>query len=206
MIRSEICFRHLLRLALVQHPRAAHGPSAAFQASGFFQAGSASCAPATPITSQFRSASTSGMLAPGKAQGASASRLYAAQHRGLSNYSIKGNSHRTDVCPLISGVRHIKYLLKSLAMLAIFSVGPSTAAELTADQIWLAHIKLQYPSTCAVEFAGSSNSVFGNNGYMQHTWTVDTCVGKRMYVVKFFPKGAFPKRASEFQAILLTKQ
>ena len=44
-------------------PRAVHVPSTAFRASSCSFAGSASCAPTAPTTSQFRSAQTSGMLA-----------------------------------------------------------------------------------------------------------------------------------------------
>jgi hypothetical protein len=58
-----IRFRNLFPLALAQHPRAAHVPSAAFQASSLVRAGSASFAPTAPTAAHFRFAQTSGMLA-----------------------------------------------------------------------------------------------------------------------------------------------
>jgi hypothetical protein len=70
MSRSDvICVRNLFSLAHAQLLRAAHVPSAAFQASSYFPTGSASCAHAAAITSQFRFSQTSGMLSVGKAQG-----------------------------------------------------------------------------------------------------------------------------------------
>ena len=51
----------------------------------------------------------------------------------LPNYSFKGNSHRTDVCPLNSGVRRQAMNLREL--LEQIDVFPETASVYVADRL-----------------------------------------------------------------------
>jgi hypothetical protein len=83
----------------------------------------------------------------------------------------------------------------SAALLLIIS---HSALANDLDQQWLQLIKQDIGSRCPVSIEKFGMITTGLNGYRSEQWLAKSCDGSVEYGVAYYPKEAFPQRASPF--------
>ena len=114
---------------------------------------------------------------------------------GASNIHIE-LCRSTIIIIIFLGKNMRNFIIMIIAISISFLV---SAGVVSHNETWKSLINVKLGKSCIKEEPEVGNTIIGNNGYREEEWSIETCKGKKEYIVFYYPVNYFPKRSSEYE-------